>query len=114
MQAVYELSTARPHTPAGRRYSRAEWSVYCEGYYQALAAALRVLQWRRRLEESHAMPDRQPPLVIAPRAVNARPSAPAEAPTERPSIWLTVFTVMAAIAMLEVLALLAALIYRLV
>lgn len=64
MSAVYELTTVTPHEPVRRRYSRAEWLIYCEGYYRALAAALELMDWivsewatgeraRRRIARAH-------------------------------------------------------------
>ena len=44
MQAVYHLSTVRPHEARERGYTRVEWPIYCEGYYTALVFALRVMQ----------------------------------------------------------------------
>lgn len=44
MGAVYDLATVRPYKPDRKRYTPAEWGIYCEGYYRALAQALRVLQ----------------------------------------------------------------------
>lgn len=44
MAAVYELATVKPFVPNRRSYNAAEWPIYGEGYYQALAAALRVLK----------------------------------------------------------------------
>lgn len=41
---MYELSTAKPHEYRDRGYSMAEWPIYCEGYYHALAMALKVMQ----------------------------------------------------------------------
>ncbi len=43
MAAVYQLATVKPHEARARGYTRAEWPMYCEGYYCALATALRVM-----------------------------------------------------------------------
>jgi hypothetical protein len=52
--AVVELSTAKPHVADDARYTRGTWPIYCEGYYAALNAAVKVLALavrRRRLRE---------------------------------------------------------------
>jgi hypothetical protein len=43
MAAVYQLATRKPQEARARGYARAEWPVYCEGYYCALATALRAM-----------------------------------------------------------------------
>ena len=48
MQAVYHLSTTRPHEPEGAAYTRAEWPIYCQGYHTALVAALRSMELELR------------------------------------------------------------------
>ena len=65
MAAVYELSTIAPHAPAERRYGRAEWPIYCEGYYQALVMALRVMQLAARAWEGRPMDEPKPKLMKA-------------------------------------------------
>lgn len=52
-QSVYELATARPHEPDGLRLTPEHYRVYCQGYYAALAVAVRVMalavqRWKTR------------------------------------------------------------------
>jgi hypothetical protein len=55
LQAVYQLTTRRPHEPDEMRLTRAERPIYTSGYYCALTTALRCLElvavkralWRR-------------------------------------------------------------------
>jgi hypothetical protein len=45
---VYHLATIAPHEPTAARYDAAAWRSYCEGYYCALAFALRAMELERR------------------------------------------------------------------
>jgi hypothetical protein len=56
-QAVYELATVRPFLPERCAYTIAELEMYGRGYYQALAAALRVMKpaakrWEGRVKHN--------------------------------------------------------------
>lgn len=59
MQAVYLLSTRKPHEASERGYTAAEWPLYCEGYYTALVVALRVLEAEERRQERISRNHRQ-------------------------------------------------------
>jgi len=41
--AVYDLATVKPHERTTHNFTPAEWAAYCDGYYTALAFALRVM-----------------------------------------------------------------------
>ena len=52
LSAVYDLAMAPPHNRMDTVYTTAEWTAYREGYYCALAMALRVIG--RRADEAAA------------------------------------------------------------
>ena len=43
LEAVYDLSTCKPHVDDDARFERAEWVLYWQGYYKALQMCLKVL-----------------------------------------------------------------------
>lgn len=56
---MYELSVSRPHERRDKGYTPAEYRLYCEGYYHAIAMALKVMdvtcrQWNGRLRRTRA------------------------------------------------------------
>ena len=114
MQAVYELSTARPFLPEKARYTLEQLEVYGHGYYQALAAALRVMkpaakQWEGRMEHLER------PRLVTPDAKTRAAAAANQGGRDRVQVivfWLLVGA--GAIFVLELLGLLAAAIYHLV
>lgn len=59
LAAIDELSAARPHERPDRRYTPAEWRVYCEGYDWALVMGYQVLElayarWKLRIRTRRA------------------------------------------------------------
>jgi len=112
MHAVYELSTVKPHLPKRRRYTLAELAIYSDGYYQALAMALQVMQLAFRRWESRTMREQKPHLVD-PHAAPGKPDdLDAAVADHRVRFWIRFLSVAAVVGILEVLALLAALIAR--
>lgn len=109
---MYELSTVRPHVPPGRRYTRAEWAPYCEGYYQALVITLRVMRVAFTNWKDRSM--REKPTDFWGQEIRTS-GAPAE-PDELRDPWahplLMLLGTAVAIFMVEVLVLLAVLIRR--
>src|SRR5438067_13935872 len=56
LQAVYELSTVKPHEPDDARFDDAERQVYHVGYFTALRYALLVMElahYRWKLRRRH-------------------------------------------------------------
>jgi len=114
MQAVYELSTARPYLPARAKYTLAELEVYGHGYYEALAAALRVMlpaakRWEGRMKNL------EPPRLVS--AESSRQGSTGANPTDRDPVQVVVFWLIigaGTIFVLELLGLMAAAIYHLV
>lgn len=52
--AVVELANVKPHISDDARFTTVTWPSYCEGYYAALCAAVRVMKLaidRRRTRE---------------------------------------------------------------
>jgi hypothetical protein len=111
---VYDLSTVKPHVPERRAYNRAEWPIYCEGYYQALCVALRVIGLAAARWEAVAV-EREKPRLVSPSAPPERKqlAAPAPASSAWPW-WYYTGIVLVALIVLEVLGIGAALIVRLV
>jgi hypothetical protein len=48
VEAVYDLSTAKPHEFRRGGYSRRDYAIYCEGYFMALSIAVQVLELAAR------------------------------------------------------------------
>lgn len=44
LTAIDDLTRAVPHERPGRRYTLAEWRIYCEGYSWALVMSYQVLE----------------------------------------------------------------------
>jgi len=112
MAAVYELATVKPHVPLTRRYKSTEWVAYCEGYYQALVMALRVMQAALGRWEIRTM---QETTTKGPRGIPVRPDSAARAPAGNDPVRKPLLIAIAAVGglfVLELLVLLAALIYR--
>lgn len=108
MQAVYELATSRPFLPAKRTYTVAELEIYGHGYYEALAAALRVMKPAAKRWEGRMKANDRPHLVGSSND-NRNVDAPSVDP---PDPWLRPLligiVVGTAIICLEVIVLLAA------
>jgi hypothetical protein len=83
-QAVYELATVRPFLPERCAYTIAELEIYGRGYYQALAAALRVMKPAAKRWEGRMKQNDRPHLVGA----AAETRSPAPASPESPDPWL--------------------------
>lgn len=112
MQAVYELSTVKPHLPPRRRYTLPELEIYGDGYYQALAMALRVMQLAFRRWESRAMREQKPHLVDQYTAPVKDIAAGAGGTEDGARFWIKFLSVAFVVGILELLVLLAALIRR--
>jgi hypothetical protein len=114
MQAVYELATVRPFIPAKAKYTLRELEIYGHGYYEALAAALRVMKPAAKRWEGRMRISERPHLVGGePGGRVAAPAGDGE-PDRVPVVvfWLIVTT--GAIFVLELLGVMAAAIYHLV
>lgn len=112
MAAVYELATVKPHVRDGGRVDEAQWSTYCEGYYQALVMALRVMQLAVGRTERQAMTDKITTIEskrLKPDELATRASVHTTAAT---SLLPMAGAAAVAIFVLELLILLAALIVR--
>lgn len=112
MAEVYELTTVKPHVSPRRRYDRTEWVAYCEGYYQALVMALRVMQAALGRWETRTMHETT---TKGPRVIPNSPTGAARAPAGDDPMRRPLLIAIAAVGglfALEILVLLAALIYR--
>jgi len=111
MQAVYELLTVAPYMPPRARFTRAELDVYVKGYERAIAQALKVMKPAAKRWEARFMRDYRPRFANASPAPPNTDAAGDEALDRR--IWAVfhIAVVFAVIVGLEVIALLAALIY---
>lgn len=112
--AVYELSTVRPQQPPRKRYGRAEWPAYCDGYYQALAAVLRVIRPAARRWKERYMSDKSIHVINGQRSTVAPDPSPSPAADRWMKPLLVAIALTAAVFALELLVLGAAVIYRVV
>ena len=114
MQAVYELATVRPYLPARAKYTLEQLEIYGHGYYEALAAALRVMKPAAKRWEGR-MKHLEPPRLVS--AAGGRRGSSDEDRGEVDRVQQVVFwliVVGGGIFVLELLGLMAAAIYNLV
>jgi len=114
MQAVYELSTVRPYLPPRARYTLEQLEIYGHGYYEALAAALRVMKPAAKRWEGR-MKNLEPPRLVS--AETSRRGSAGDDDEAPDAVQVVVFWLIigaGTIFVLELLGLMAAGIYHLV
>lgn len=113
MQAVYELFTVPPYISSRVKLTRAELDVYAQGYMCALGQALKVMKPAAKRWEARLMRDYKPRLLNSTPGPSNPDVFSDENRARRALVLFWGVTVFAAVVGVEIVLLLAALIFYL-